>query len=139
MENNEQPILGYKIMADKEYMVFRSETAGKVFYKIQVSKKNYDGTKEVGYKNIKFKRGVELEDRTIIIPKAGFEDFYNKDKYTTIFTLVITDFDIVANPVVNTADAINNYNNQINQEEVDSFFKDQEESNVTINDDDLPF
>ena len=139
MEDNQQPILGYKIMADKEYMVFRSETNGKVFYKIQVSKKNFDGTKEVGYKNIKFKRGIELQDRTIIIPRAGFEDFYNKDKYTTIFTLFITDFDIVQNPVVDTANAINNYNNQISQEEVDNFFKDEEESNITINDDDLPF
>lgn len=137
MENNEQPILGYKIMAGKEYMVFRTENAGRVYYKIQISKKNFDGTKEVGYKNIKFKRGIELEDRTIIIPKAGFEDFYNKDKYTTIFTLVITDFDIVPNPVVDTANAINNYNNQISQEEVDNFFN--EEPEVVINDDDLPF
>ena len=138
MEDNQQPMLGYKIMAGKEYMVFRTENAGRVYYKIQVSKKNFDGTKEVGYKNIKFKRGIELEDRTIIIPKAGFEDFYNKDKYTTIFTLFITEFDIVQNPVVDTTNAINNYNNQISQEEVDNFFN-EESSEVSITDDDLPF
>lgn len=118
----QNPTLNYKIMPGKEYMVFRSEYNGKVFYKIQLQKKNYDDTKEIAYKTIRFKNDVDLPDRTIIIPKAGFEDFYNKDKYTTIFTLFITDFDIKENEEVNKSEAIANYN-----------------SEITISEEDIPF
>ena len=125
--NEEKDFIGYKIVAGKDYMVFRSEYNGKIFYNIQVSKKNYDGTKEVAYKSIRFKQGVDVPDRTIIIPKAGFEDFYKKDKYTTIFTLVITDFEIKENKELDKSSAIEEYNNAVS------------ESDIEITDDMLPF
>jgi hypothetical protein len=67
---------------DKKYRVFRYEHNGKVAYSIGASKKRQDGTYENGFKPIRFKRDIDLKNRTDIIIKEGWEDFYTKDNKT---------------------------------------------------------
>lgn len=104
-EFQEQNSIGYKIIAGREYTVQRQDYNGKTYYKIPVKKNHQDGTEEFGLKQVRFKKDVELQDKTKIKILNGFEDFYQKDKYNTIFTLVITEFEITEQPaeVVNQA------------------------------------
>jgi hypothetical protein len=83
-----------------------------------------------------FRKGVNLEDRTIIKIKDMFEDVRKnpKDKYTPIWSLFILDFDIMPNQVKDKSSAIEEYNNQVNSVDIDDVFAD-----VAISDDDLPF
>lgn len=116
MENEEvKDGNGYKIKCGREYMVFRSEYQGKVFYKIQVTKKNYDDTKAQAYKTVKFASktlDTDIPDRTVIVIKNLFEDFYFKagDKYNPIWTLVITDWDIIKTSQQTATEALETFN-----------------------------
>lgn len=104
-EFQEQNSIGYKIIAGREYTVQRQDYNGKTFYSIALQKKDLDGTVVFGKKTVRFKKDVELQDKTKIKILKGFEDFYQKDKYNTIFTLFITEFEITEQPaeVVNQA------------------------------------
>ena len=108
---------GYKIKCGREYMVFRSEYQGKIFYKIQVTKKNYDDTKTNAYKTIKFVSktlDTDIPDRSIVVIKNLFEDFYFKanDKYNPIWIVVATDWDIKKTNEQTVAEAFETYNSE---------------------------
>ena len=114
---NEQDGNGYKIKCGREYMVFRSEYQGKIFYKIQVTKKNYDGTKTQAYKTIKFVSktlDTDIPDRSIVIIKNLFEDFYFKanDKYNPIWIVVATDWEIIKTSQQTAAEALETFNSE---------------------------
>lgn len=112
-QEQEECYIDYKIKPGKEYNIERQDYNGKAFYKISISKKNKDGTKYYAKKNVFFKEGVELENNTRIKIKKAFEDFWNKDKFTPIFSVFITDFEIISRPedVINNAyDDFNNDN-----------------------------
>ena len=83
----------FKIMIGDTVNVERNDFNGMIFYKVKVSKNN-NGTKLYGYKPVRFKKDVSLENGTRIIIKDMFEDFYNKDRFNTVFSLFITDFEI---------------------------------------------
>jgi hypothetical protein len=136
MEEEIKPKHPYKIEIGDEIMVFRNEYSGYVYYKAMIQKKNYDNTKDIFYKPLYFRKGVNLEDRTIIKIKDMFEDVRKnpKDKYTPIWSLFILDFDIMPNQVKDKSSAIEEYNNQVNSVDIDDVFAD-----VAISDDDLPF
>ena len=129
----------YKIMPNDEVMIFRNEYGGNVFYKTRITKKHYDDTKSYFYKNVRFKKGIDLEDRTIIKIIDMFEDVReNKnDKYNAIWELVVTEFEIIPNEVKDKASAIENFNNR--EDIDDESFLNNEEIDPSITDDDLPF
>lgn len=95
--NNEEkrPPRPYKIMIGDVVTIYRSDYKGKAYYKICKTKKNMDDTFTYGSKNVTFPKDVELENETRIRILDMYEDFYQKDKYTTIWTLFIKDFEIV--------------------------------------------
>lgn len=131
----------YKIMPNDDVMVFKNEYGGNIFYKVRITKKNYDNTKSYFYKNVRFKKDVELEDRTIIKILDMFEDVReNKnDKYNAIWELFITDFEILPNEVKDKASAIENFNNRYDIDD-ESFLNNEEGTeNFDIDDDALPF
>jgi len=100
MENKEEWTgIGYKIMANKPYRVWRKEWNNKIFYNIQVSQKNYDGTISKWYRPITFQKGVEVPNETDIIIKKAVENLRpNKvDKYNPITSLMILEFETVQN------------------------------------------
>lgn len=116
----------YKVEVGDTIIVYKSEILNNVYYKTMITKKNQDGTKTRFYKDLKFRSGVNLENKTAIKINSMFEDVRPnpKDKYNPIYFLVILDFEIVENPF-DKNDAIKTYNNEVNDKEVDdSYFAD---------------
>lgn len=127
----------YKIMPGDNIIVYRRESNGNAYYKAMITKTTQDGTKERFYKELRFRKGVDLPNKTMIKIKTMFEDVRNnpKDTYTPIWCLVILDFEIVDNPYekYDKKDIINNYNNATNvNEEVDNFLQEIEDENIEM-------
>lgn len=67
---------------NKKVIIYKFENNGKVAYTMKVAKKKQDGTYENGFKPIRFKKDIDLKNRTEIIIKEGWEDFFTKDNKT---------------------------------------------------------
>lgn len=115
MEEEKKKYIRYKLVPGEIYTVNRNDYGNHTFYKIQVSKINMDESKDFAYKIVSFSEDVDIQDGTKIRINNGYESFYMKDKFNAIFTVVITDFDVVTEEEpANISDAIANYNNEIN-------------------------
>lgn len=90
-------------------MIFRNEHEGKVFYKMGVSKKDKEGNYINGYIDCKFKKDVDVPNKTKIIVERAWLDFYNTDK-KTIPVVFISDFvteeDKLNNPFMDFGEAV---------------------------------
>lgn len=84
------------IQEDRTRMIFKYTNNDATFYKIGLSRKDKDNNYINGYMNCKFKKGVDLENKTQIKIKDAWLDFTIKDKITNVY-LFINDFDIVEN------------------------------------------
>lgn len=116
MEEEKRP---YKINIGETYTVKRKDiTKGEnhyTFFSIPVKKKNKDGQYVHGEKNVRLIDGQDVQDGQKIKILEMFEDFYKKE-YTTIFTLVITEFEIVdqnEEPTDVYADALEEYEKEL--------------------------
>ena len=72
--------------------VYRHEYNGKALYSVTMTKKNLDGTREYGYVDAKFRRGVEVRNHERIEIKSGWLTFYRKGKETVV-QVFINDFE----------------------------------------------
>ena len=119
MQNNDEEYIGYKIDTKHSYKVYVSEANGKRFYKVQIQKKNYDGTKVNFYKNLRFVKCEPPQDGEIIRIKKGFEDLYsnNKDPYNAISVIVVMDYELVDNDVVRDKQAYETYQERLSENE----------------------
>ena len=71
-------------------MIFRNDKNDRTFYNAGISNKKQDGTYENGYIQVKFKKGVEVENKTKIDITKGFLSFYkNKDNHDVPFIFVL--------------------------------------------------
>lgn len=77
-----------EIKTDREEMIFRKEYEDKVSYSIGLSKKREDGTYERGYMPVRFRKGIELKDKTKIKIKDAWLDFYKIDKRTIPYIFI---------------------------------------------------
>ena len=84
-----------EVISNREEMIFRSERDVKVSYAIGLSKKKEDGTYEKGFMPVKFKKGIELKDRTKITIKEAWMDFFKIDKKTIPY-IFINKFDMAS-------------------------------------------
>lgn len=75
-------------------MIFKNINDGKAFYNIGLSKKDAEGNYVNGYMSCRFKKDVELEDKTKIMIKSAFLTFYLKNKVTVPY-IFISEFDLV--------------------------------------------
>lgn len=110
MENeNRENNRPYKINIGDVIEVKRNDVLWKgqnlTFYKtyIQHGKEQY-------YKNLKFRRGVEVEDGTFIRILDFFETPRHKDKFNDEWSIMIMDYEIAEN----TDEAVAQYKKQIN-------------------------
>lgn len=112
----EQEYIGYKIDTKHTYKVYRSEANGKTFYKVQVTKKNYDGTNQKFYKQLRFVKCQPPENGEIIRIKKGFEDLYSnqKDPYNAISVVVVQEYE-TTQPV---EDAYGDYQQALNENDM---------------------
>lgn len=80
-----------QIVENYPVTIFRNDTEKGVFYSVGLSKKDINGNYVNGYKNVRFKKGVEVANKTKIYIKKAFLDFYQKED-RTIDYIFITDF-----------------------------------------------
>lgn len=113
------------IQTDKTYMVFKKEGQYGPMYSIGVSKKNQDNSYTNGYIPVRFRKDIELEDRTNIYIKKAWLDFYlTKDKKTSLY-IFINEYETVEKVI------------EESKEEKDQFQQFSEE--ITLTSADLPF
>ena len=96
MEQQESYI-GYKIYTKHTYRVYESVANGKTFYKVQVTKKNYDGTTQKFYKQFRFVKCEPPKNGEVIRIIKAFEDLYanQKDPYNAISVIVVQEYELV--------------------------------------------
>lgn len=119
------------IQTDKPKMVYKYITKdGKEFYSLGLSKKKQDGTYETGFITCRFKKDVKLENKTKILIKGGWLDFYLKDKITNPF-IFINDFEIIQE---NKPVEVNEFSVMNTKTEYQN-----EDSDIKLDDKDLPW
>lgn len=114
--------------------IFKNVNDYGTFYKVGLSKKDVNGNYINGYKDIRFKKGVELADKTKIYIKKAWLDFYQKDK-KTIDYIFCSEFEEVAETIANS---------KSDSEIIQAVMNDDDPfkslgSEVELNDFDLPF
>lgn len=82
-----------EITSNREEMIFRNERDGKTTYAIGLSKKKEDGTYEKGYMPVRFRKDIELKDKTKITIKEAWMDFFKIEKKTYPY-IFINKFDM---------------------------------------------
>lgn len=109
-----------KLQAGKKYRVFKSTYNDNVYYKIQLTQTNYEGTKDKFYVGVQFKKGVVLDNETDIILKKVYQNYRKnpKDPYNWIDYYVITDFEIVERQEQIEANALDEFRENLNEIEV---------------------
>ena len=114
MEEKEQRIYT-KLQAGKKYRVFKTVYNDRTFYKVQVTQNNYDGTKEKVYIGVQFKKNIELKNETDIIIYTAYQNYRKnpKDSYNWIEYYVITDFEIVESQEQKTANALDEFRDNL--------------------------
>lgn len=113
---------------NKKLRVYRYEHDGKVAYTVGASKKKQDGTYENGYKPVRFRKEIDLQNKTDIIVKEGWEDFFIKDNKTHWY-FFINKFEMASD-----LDAIKQIQDKQVQPREKTYIEQQ-----TIDDDNLPF
>lgn len=129
MEESQEYRIYHKIEAGKKVRIFKNTFNDKNFYKIAITQKNYDNTKDTYYQEVTFKRGVELENQSDIIIKKAYENCRpnNLDKYHPIHFLMITDFELLENK------------EQMEQNAYADFQQNLADNEIEISESDLPF
>lgn len=120
MQEQEEYKVFYKIMGGNKYRIFKTTFNEKDYYKIQVSQKNYDNTVSKFYKQVVFKKGVNIDNETDIIIKKAFENLRENpnDKYNPISSLMITDFEIVERQEKIEQDAYAEFQENLNEQDL---------------------
>lgn len=107
------------ITSERAILVFVKEGQYGKMYSTGIGKKNEDGTYTTAYMPLRFKKGVELEDRTLITVKNGW---LSTTKDLKIYAF-INEFEI---------------HGEVEKNEND-FKEDFYANEVVLKDDDLPF
>lgn len=79
-------------------MIFRNEFEGRALYNVGLSKKDQEGNYINGSIPCKFKKDVEVENKSKIYIKKAWLDFYRKDKQTIPF-IFISEFEYVGDVI----------------------------------------
>ena len=119
--------------AGKIVMVFCKEFDDKKLYSIGLSKKNKNGGYDNGFMSVRFKKGVEIRNKTRIKIKDAWLSFNVKDNKTFPY-IFINDYEIIseANPEKEEKEE-NPYKDFGNS------IKTEVNEQIEITDDDLPF
>ena len=106
-----------KIEPGRKYRVWKKTFNDVDYYKIKVQQKNYDGTTDYFYQEVKFKKGVSLPNETDIRIKEAYENCRKnpKDEYNAITYLVITDFVRCDSQEQITKEALNEFNETMDE------------------------
>ena len=106
------------IVNENPVMIFKKDGQYGAMYSIGLSKKKEDGTYENGYIPCKFRKEVNIEDRTNIYIKNGWLTFYkDKNKKTNVY-IFINEFTTVEDTINKSKEdslskAVNEFANEI--------------------------
>lgn len=116
------------IESDKPKTIYKYKTKdGKEFYSIGLSKKKQDGSYENGFISCRFKKDVQLENKTKIQIKSAWLDFYVKERITNPY-IFINEFEILEE----------NKQEPVEDLHTTTVYED-EKSDIELTDADLPF
>lgn len=120
MEEEKQPRIYHKIEPDRKYRVWKKTYNDVDYYKIKVQQKNYDGTVDTFYQEIRFKKNVSVPNETDIKIKEAYENLRKnpKDEYNPISYLVITEFEKLESQEQIQKNALDEFNDVM--DEIDS-------------------
>lgn len=123
MEEEKQHRIYRKIEPDRKYRVWKKTYNDVNYYKIMIQQKNYDETVDKFYEEVRFKKGVEVPNESDIIIKTAYENCRKnpKDEYNPIFYLSITDFEIVESQEQIQKNALDEFNDAMDDIEIDEF------------------
>lgn len=76
------------IVYDKEIIIFRKDGQYGAMYSLGLSKKTQDDKTEYGYMPCKFRKGVDVADKTKIKIKNAWLSFNLKDKKTVPYIFI---------------------------------------------------
>lgn len=65
-----------QVVSNKKEIIFRNEYEGRAIYRIGISKKNKDGSYSSSTMLCKFPKDVDIKNKTLIIIKNAWIDFY---------------------------------------------------------------
>lgn len=116
--------------AGKITMVFVNEYDGRKLYSIGLSKKNKNGGYDNGFMSARFKKDVEIVNKTRIKIKEAWLTF-NTNEGKTFPYIFINDFEVISEP--NPKKEENPYKDFGNS------IKTEVQEQLEITDDDLPF
>ena len=74
--DKDEEYISYRVNTVNKYTVFKSSYGGKDYYKIQLEKKQQDGSKLKFYRNLKFVHCEPPQDRDVIRIRKAFENFH---------------------------------------------------------------
>jgi hypothetical protein len=120
--------------------IFKNVNDYGTFYKVGLVKKDINGEYVNGYKDIRFNKGVELEDKSKIYLKKAWLSFYVKDK-KTIDYIFCSEFETIDETIENARTPLANISDSqivravMNDEDPFTSFGEE----VEISDSDLPF
>ena len=117
--------------AGKIVMVFCKEFDDKKIYSIGLSKKNKNGGYDNGFMSVRFKKGVEVGNKTRIKIKDAWLSF-NTNEGKTFPYIFINDYEVISepNPEKKESNPYEDFGNSI---------KTEVQEQIEITDDDLPF
>lgn len=123
----------YRTEVGDTVRIYRSEYNGRMFYKIMQPQKDGEGNTVKFYKEISFKKGVEVQDKTDIKILKMMENLRKnpKDPYHPISSLLILEFEIQENREQQKSNAQNDF-------QIDLATRDTNKE-YEIKDEDLPF
>lgn len=84
------------ITNDYPVTIYRNEKDNKIFYSAGLAKKDNEGKYITGYKDVRFRVGQGVSNKTKIKIKKAWLDFYVKDNKTKDY-IFISDFEKVEN------------------------------------------
>lgn len=128
-----------KISNEYAVMIFRNDNDFGTFYKVGLVKKDTDGKYINGYKDCRFRKGVEIEDKTKIYIKKAWIDFYIKDN-KTIDYIFISEYETLKDTIEKSKSNNHQVEKQSNNKEKlsdEPFIEFGKQ--ITIDDSELPF
>lgn len=121
------------IESNKPKTIFKYKTKdGKEFYSLGLSKKKQDGSYENGFISCRFKKDTQLENKTKILIKEAWIDFYVKDRITYPY-IFINKFEVQEEKkpedTIETPKSTTTYDNdnsdvKLSDEDIDKVFND---------------
>lgn len=120
-----------KIIEERPVTIYRYDGQYGTSYSIGLSKKKQDGTYEKGFIPVKFKKDVELENKTQIYITNGWLSFNLKDKHTYPFIFI--------NEFKTLDEAIKPSKETLKEKEDNTHLYEEFGNEIELTNEDLPF